>query len=134
MRGLDEEIAKVKKSGNRMYYIFDMQVPGAILIKLAEWARPHIDVKRIGVAIVRHIKETGELTARYVNRFFPVDFLCKANNFDDFKQMALPALKKYFPMAGTSKPEDTHVQWCLEFKKRNNDKVNRKLYVDYIQE
>ena len=26
------------------------------------------------------------------------------------------------------------VQWCLEFKKRNNDKVVRRNYVDYIQE
>lgn len=26
------------------------------------------------------------------------------------------------------------VQWCLEFKKRNNDKVVRKNYVDFIQD
>lgn len=58
MRGLEEEIAACKKKGNRTYYVFDMQVPGAIFIKLADWARPHIDVKRIGVAIVKHVKET----------------------------------------------------------------------------
>ena len=61
----------------------------------------------------------------------PVDFLCKANNFDDFKLMALPAIKKYFPMKG-SEEGVTHVQWCLEFKKRNNDKVQKKAYVDWI--
>ena len=136
MKGLDDEIANVKKAGNRTYYVFDMQVPGAIFIKIADWARPHIDVKRVGLDIVTNVKETGELSTRFVNRFFPVDFLCKANNFKDFKQMALPVLQRYFPMASdASKPnaEDReHVQWCLEFKKRNNDKVNRKAYVDYL--
>ena len=109
MRGLDDEIANVKKSGNRTYYVFDMQVPGAIFIKLADWAKPYIDVKRIGVAIVTHVKETGELATRFVNRFFPVDFLCKANNFDDFKLMARPVLKRYFPMIENADPDAAHV-------------------------
>mmetsp|Transcript_14864 Transcript_14864/g.20111 ORF Transcript_14864/g.20111 Transcript_14864/m.20111 type:complete len:162 (+) Transcript_14864:482-967(+) len=136
MKGLDDEIANVKKAGNRTFYVFDMQVPGAIFIKLADWARPHIDVKHIGQEIVTSVKETGELTTRFVNRFFPVDFLCKANNFDDFKQMALPALKRYFPMADKADSDEAveHLQWCLEFKKRNNAKVSRKAYVDFIME
>lgn len=61
MRGLEEEIAKMKKKNNRVYYVFDMQVPGAIFIKIADWARPHIDVKKVGLEIVKHVKETGEL-------------------------------------------------------------------------
>ena len=109
MRGLDQEIACIKKSGNRTYYVFDMQVPGAIFIKLADWARPHLDVKKIGQAIVTHVKETGELATRFVNRFFPVDFLCKANNFEDFKRMALPALSRYFPMAGSVDQAQNHI-------------------------
>ena len=63
----------------------------------------------------------------------PVDFLCKANNFDDFKLMALPVVKKYFPLKGAEEGV-THVQWCLEFKRRNNDKVQKKAYVDWILE
>ena len=68
-----------------MYYIFDMQVPGAIFIKLADWAKPHIDVKKVGLEIVETIQQTGELQTRFVCRLIPVDFLCKANNFEDFK-------------------------------------------------
>ena len=75
-----------------------MQVPGAIFIKVADWARPHVDVKKVGQEIVKSIKETGELSTRFVCRLMPVDFLCKANNFEDFKTMALPALKRYFPL------------------------------------
>ncbi len=82
-----------------MYYVFDMQVPGAIFIKLADWARPHIDVKKVGLEIVTNLKETKELTARFVCKLIPVDFLCKANNFEDFKQMIAPVLPRYFPMA-----------------------------------
>ena len=44
-----------------MFYVFDMQVPGAIFIKLADWARPHIDVKKIGLEIVETVQRTGEL-------------------------------------------------------------------------
>ena len=51
-KGLEDEIAQAKQKGNRMFYVFDMQVPGAIFIKLADWARPHIDVKRVGQEIV----------------------------------------------------------------------------------
>ena len=47
-KGLEDEIAQVKQKGNRVFYVFDMQVPGAIFIKLADWAKPHIDVKRVG--------------------------------------------------------------------------------------
>ena len=61
MRGLEDEIAKMKKKNSRVYYVFDMQVPGAIFIKIADWARPHIDVKKVGLEIVKHVKETGEL-------------------------------------------------------------------------
>ena len=48
LRGLDEEMAQLKKAGNRVYYVFDMQVPGAIFIKISDWAKDHIDVKRVG--------------------------------------------------------------------------------------
>ena len=65
-----------------------MQVPGAIFIKIADWARPHIDVKLVGEAIVKSIAETGELSTRFICRLIPVDFLCKANNFEDFKRFA----------------------------------------------
>ena len=75
-----------------------MQVPGAIFIKLADWARPHIDVKKVGQEIVETVQRTGELSTRFVCKLIPVDFLCKANKFEDFKTLALAGLKKYFPM------------------------------------
>ena len=112
-----------------------MQVPGAIFIKLADWARPFVDIKRVGQEIVETVKRTGELTTRFVCRLIPVDFLCKANNFDDFKQFARPILERYFPMRDAAKSDDTrHVSWCLEFKRRNNEKFQRGVYVDYIME
>lgn len=128
----------MKKKGNRVYYVFDMQVPGAIFIKVADWARPHIDVKKVGFEIVKDLKQTKELSARFVCKLIPVDFLCKANNFEDFKLMVEPVLPKYFPMAG--KPDSEllqeglphHIQWSMEFKRRNNDKVDRKAFLDFL--
>ena len=99
-KGLQDEIEQMKKAGNRIYYVFDMQVPGAIFIKVADWARSHVKVKDIGIEIVKKIKETGELSTRFVARLIPVDFLCKANNFDDFKTFALPALSNHLPLQG----------------------------------
>ena len=92
-----------------MYYVFDMQVPGAIFIKLPDRARDHIDVNRVGREIVETIKRTGELSTRFAFRLIPVDFLCKANNFDDFKKFAPSALKKHFPMRGAVDPGIQHV-------------------------
>jgi len=109
MRGLQDEIDEVKQKGNRVYYVFDMQVPGAIFIKLADWARDHIDVKRVGREIVETIRSTGELSTRFTCRLIPVDFLCKANNFEDFKKFAPSALKKHFPMRGAADPGIKHV-------------------------
>ena len=64
----------------------------------------------------------------------PVDFLCKANKFDDFKVMIEPILPKYFPMRQEGEIDDdvAHVQWCVEFKRRNNDKLNKDEYINYI--
>ena len=111
-----------------------MQVPGAIFIKIADWAKAHIDVKKVGQAIVEHIQKTQELPTRYVQRLMPVDFLCKANKFDDFKEFIQPVLGKYFPLKTEGEIDDNikHVQWCVEFKRRNNDKLNKAHYVDYI--
>jgi len=86
-----------------------MQVPGAIFIKLADWARGHIDVKRVGREIVETVKRTKELSTRFAMKLIPVDFLCKANNFEDFKQFAPAILKKHFPMRGAAEPGIKHV-------------------------
>jgi len=86
-----------------------MQVPGAIFIKLADWARDHIDVKRVGREIVETVKRTKELSTRFAMKLIPVDFLCKANYFEDFKQFAPPILKKHFPMRGAAEPGIKHV-------------------------
>ena len=66
----------------------------------------------------------------------PVDFLCKAKKFEEFKLLAMPVLKRYFPLKNSAKDPDsiTHVQWCFEFRKRNNDKIDKRDYVDWIME
>ena len=49
--------------------------------------------------------------------------------------MALPVIKRYFPLAGSGDVEGiNHVQWCLEFKKRNNDKITKQPYVNWVME
>jgi len=45
--------------------------------------RPHIDVNRLGVAIINHISETKEGLSRFACRFIPIDILCKAK-LEDF--------------------------------------------------
>ena len=63
----------------------------------------------------------------------PVDFVCKANNFEDFKKYAQPVIERYLPMKDVN-PDGPQVLWCLEFRKRNNDKIMRNTYLNYITE
>ena len=48
----------------------------------------------------------------------------------------MPVMKRYFPLKDGAKDLDsiTHVQWCLEFRKRNNDKIEKRAYIDWIME
>jgi hypothetical protein len=47
---LDDEIAELKESnGRKLWFNFDTGCPGVLFIKLIDWARPHIDSKKIGV-------------------------------------------------------------------------------------
>ena len=50
--------------------------------------------------------------------------------------MIAPVLPRYFPMAENPDAWEgaQHVEWSLEFKKRNNDKVQRKAFTDYMKE
>ena len=89
--------------------------------------RPHIDIKKVGVAIVDHIKETNESMARFICRLIPVDILCKAK-IEDFVKYAKPMVNLYFPQ----KEDADRIPWCLEFKRRNNDKVIKKEYLDFL--
>ena len=116
-----------------MFFIFDMGVPGVIFIKLVDWMRPHVDVKLIGTEIIKSVKETGQCSARFVCRLIPVDVLCKANNFEDFKMFADIGIKKYFREAELVNPATlTRIPWCMEFKRRNNDKIQRRDYQDFL--
>lgn len=72
-----------------------MGVPGVIFIKLVDWMRPFVDVKRVGLAIIEHVDETKEALSRFACRFMPVDILCKANT-DDFTKFATPVIQKVF--------------------------------------
>ena len=55
------------------------------------------------------VQRTGELSTRFVNKLYPVDFLCKANNIEDFKTFAKPVLKRYFPLRGGDPMGKDHV-------------------------
>ena len=56
--------------------------------------KPYIDVKKLGMSIIKHAYENKESSTRYVCRFIPVDFLCKAGNFEEFKKLAQPVIEK----------------------------------------
>lgn len=108
-----------------------MGLPGVIMIKVADFIRPHLSIKQIGVTIIEDAAKHEMLQqTRFTCRFFPVDVLCKARKFEDFSSMAGPALKEMFPESES----DKKLAWCLEFKKRNNDKVNKNDYQQYLYE
>ena len=104
-----------------------MGTAGCIFIKLVDWLRPVIDVKKVGQAIVDHVSSTGEQISRFACRFIPVDILCKAGKIEDFIKFATPVLSRTFPDESVS---DETVTWCLEFKRRNNEKVSRAEIMD----
>lgn len=49
------------------------------------------------MAIIKDVSEKRETETRFAFRFIPVDLLCKAGKFDEFKLLAEPIIKKYFP-------------------------------------
>ena len=56
-----------------------------MFIKLLNELKPYIDVNKLGMSIINHIKETKESQTRFAYRFIPVDLLCKAGKFEEFK-------------------------------------------------
>jgi beta-galactosidase GanA len=58
--------------------------------------RQYIDVKKIGVAIIEYVNKTKDPLSRFACRFIPIDLICKANKFDEFKVLATPIINKYF--------------------------------------
>ena len=103
----------------KIFFVFDIGTPSAIFIKMQDFMRPHIDVKKIGLAIIDHIKTTKEPITRFALRFFPVDILMKANKMDDFIEYTKPVIAANFPTG-----EDAErLTWSMEFRKRSNDKV-----------
>lgn len=91
LKGLQDEIDAVKQGGSKIYFVFDMGIPGVVFIKLVDWMRPYINVKKVGLAIVNHVAETKDPMSRFACRFIPVDFLCKANT-QDFQKFVGPIL------------------------------------------
>ena len=83
MKGLDQEIEELKRKSDRIFFIFDLGVPGAVFIKLIDWMRPYIDLRKISLAIMDHIKDTQDGLSRFTQRLVPVDILCKANKLED---------------------------------------------------
>lgn len=125
MKQLSLELDTLTANHEKIYYVFDMGIPGVIFIKVIDWVRPFIDIKKIGLAIVEHVKDTKEALSRFACRFMPVEFLCKAN-IDDFKIFIAPVVQKLF----TGKER---VLWCMEFKRRNNDRAVKKDYFNVLE-
>lgn len=93
---IQDEIAGLKR--NRIFFVFETGTQGVVFIKLLDELRPHIDVNKLGVAIVKHIAETKESQSRFACRFVPIDIMCKAK-MEDFQTFAKPILAKYFTLA-----------------------------------
>ena len=58
MKQLSLELDTLTANHEKIYYVFDMGIPGVIFIKVIDWVRPFIDIKKIGLAIVEHVKDT----------------------------------------------------------------------------
>ena len=56
--GLDQELKDMRDRNMKIFFVFDIGTPSAIFIKMVDFMRPHIDVKKIGLAIIDHIKTT----------------------------------------------------------------------------
>ena len=78
--------------------MFKTETVGVVFIKMLDELRPHIDLNRLGVAIINHIAETKESQTRFTCRLVPIDIMCKAK-FDDFKTFSPAILAKYFTLA-----------------------------------
>ena len=76
---------------SKYYFVFDMGIPGVIFVKLVDWMRPFIDVKKVGLAIIEHVQLNKDPMSRFACRFMPVDILCKAN-VEDFTKFATPVI------------------------------------------
>jgi hypothetical protein len=50
--------------------------------------KPYIDVKELGMAIINDVNKTKESSTRFAFRFIPVDLLCKAGKFEEFKKLS----------------------------------------------
>ena len=81
----------------RIFFIFETGTPGVVFIKLLEDFKQHIDVNLLGMSIIKEAAEKRESNTRFAFRFIPVDLMCKAGKFEDFKKMAEPIILKYFP-------------------------------------
>lgn len=68
-----------------------------VFVKLLEDLKTYIDVNYVGMSIINHAATNKEANTRYAFRFIPVDLMCKASKFDEFKIMAEPIIRKYFP-------------------------------------
>lgn len=124
LKSLESEIEAVKQDSSKIYFVFDMGIPGVIFIKLVDWMLEVIDVKKVGLAIIDHVFETKDPMSRFACRFIPVDFLCKAN-IADFTKFIEPIIKRTFAA--------DRVLWCMDFKRRCNDKAIRKEYFDVLE-
>lgn len=72
---------------NRIFFVFETGTQGVVFIRMLDDLRPHIDVNKLGVAIVKHIAENKESMSRFACRFVPIDVMCKAK-MDDFHLFA----------------------------------------------
>ena len=118
----------MQEKNHKIFFTFDLGNPCSIFIRLVDFMRPHIDVNKIGLAIIDHVKETKEPILRFTIRLMPVDILCKANKMEDFIAYSKPAIDAHFPQG-----EDAErITWSMEFKRRNNDKAQKQEYIDAL--
>ena len=126
-KSLTAEIETMQKGASKIYFVFDMGIPGVVFIKLVDWMRPFVDVKKVGLAIVEHVAETKEALSRFACRFIPVDVLCKAN-LADFMKFSEAIISKVF-----HESDRERTMWCMDFKSRCNEKAIRKDYFEALE-
>lgn len=133
---LEAELEEIKQHKAKIWYSFPTGTVGINFIKMLDCFKPFICVTEIAEFIIKKLtsenKEDQEsIQSRFICRFLPIQFMCKASgNMDEFKRLSVPHIEQYL---NKTYDESSHFSWCVEWKSKNNQKLNRNDYIEALK-
>lgn len=123
---IDDQIKQdaLAEKANRVFYQFNTGTPGILFFKVIEEMHAYVDVKKMGISILKEVKEKKQSQTRFACRFLPTDFMVKAK-LEHLQSQAPEVIKRYFR---TGEPKT----WSLEFKKKNNHSINKQQVLEVL--